>query len=506
MNNIFKSIALTFSGGGYRAAGFSLGALSLFEKIGLLQNVKAISTVSGGTITGVKYVESQISKKTFDVFFEEYYCWLKEDKLAGNALSHLKSNKVWNKKENIHKKRKNPINAFSIEYNEFTYHKTLGDIQDLIKKRGTHLERVIFNASDFTNGVEFRFLNIDKQGRKLGNSKVPNINPLVDKIKLGDALAASSAFPGGFEPISFPNDYFDNTDPNLSEIGLMDGGIIDNQGISSLLTSEDEDSLYGLYFINDVASPNISEPFNFSSKNVFIKILTFLSSIPSLILLIGLTIYFFLKSWLLLYSLAIVITFLMFGIQFLLFIAAKKMAKATGIVDKLFIPPRKLGFYILDRINSLIKMSNDVFLKSSRRRNYSRIYARMENRVSTNTIYELRCKNGEPENSKLWESIRAYTKDITPAMKDISNTSAAFGTTLWFSKSDKENNILDKLIACGEYTACYNLISFLVINHIKEIETGGEAHQIFNELLVLWGDLCKNPYAILEGRKQKFKT
>ena len=116
---VFKSIALCFSGGGYRAACFSLGTLSLLEKVGLLENVKAISTVSGGTITGVKYAQSQIEEKDFQVFFDEYYKWLAKDELTSNALSHLRWPLIWNQPENKHK-RKNPINAFAIEYNKLT--------------------------------------------------------------------------------------------------------------------------------------------------------------------------------------------------------------------------------------------------------------------------------------------------------------------------------------------------------------------------------------------------
>ncbi|MEM8928313.1 MAG: patatin-like phospholipase family protein [Bacteroidota bacterium] len=501
MNEIFGSIALTFSGGGYRAAGFSLGALSFLERIGLLQNVKVISSVSGGTITAVKYTESQISKKSFDEFFSEYYSWLKDDKLAYRAISHLNSFGVWNKKINKHKKD-NPINAFAIEYNDFTNHFTIGDIDKLIKAKGTHLERVIFNAVDFTHGLEFRFQNIDKPQRRFGNGKV-NLNEYIDKVKLGDALAASSAFPGGFEPISFPNDFFPKVQgDNLEEIGLMDGGIIDNQGISSLFTSDNPDSLYNFYLFNDVASPDITSPFKFAQKNFFIKVLTFLSSIPALLLLVSLTIFFLWNNWLLPYSISLVITFLMLGIQVLLYIAAKKASDATNILRKLVIPPRKLGFFILDRINSLIKMANDVFLKSARRRNYNATYEKYRKFVSTNSIYELRCKDGKPENGIKWEEIRKHTGDIPENMKSISKDSAKFGTTLWFNNQDEKDKTMKKLIACGEYTACYNLIAFLVVNHSKKISSDELLSSFFGQLIAQWEELKKEPYSIVNSRIQ----
>src|SRR5437764_2102879 len=46
------NLAVSFSGGGYRAAGFHLGVLRLLERVGLLPSVAALSTVSGGTIVG----------------------------------------------------------------------------------------------------------------------------------------------------------------------------------------------------------------------------------------------------------------------------------------------------------------------------------------------------------------------------------------------------------------------------------------------------------------------
>ena len=78
MKKAFNNIALAFSGGGFRAASFTFGTLSLLEHVGLLKSVKAISSVSGGSITAVKYAQSQIEKHSFDEFFTQYYTFLKK--------------------------------------------------------------------------------------------------------------------------------------------------------------------------------------------------------------------------------------------------------------------------------------------------------------------------------------------------------------------------------------------------------------------------------------------
>ena len=122
----FKDIALAFSGGGFRAAGFTLGTLSYLERIGLLSEVKAISSVSGGSITAVKYAQSLIDEQDFISFFKEYYLFLKEDTLADNAITDLNKKEVWDLPENSHKSV-NAINSFAIQYNKFTHQKTLDD-------------------------------------------------------------------------------------------------------------------------------------------------------------------------------------------------------------------------------------------------------------------------------------------------------------------------------------------------------------------------------------------
>lgn len=50
-----RSIALALSGGGSRAIAFYLGCLRALHDRGLLDNVKTISSVSGGSVIAVTY-------------------------------------------------------------------------------------------------------------------------------------------------------------------------------------------------------------------------------------------------------------------------------------------------------------------------------------------------------------------------------------------------------------------------------------------------------------------
>jgi predicted acylesterase/phospholipase RssA len=68
----FGPIALSLSGGGYRAAGFHLGVLDMLDRLDLLKDVSALSTVSGGTFTGMRYALSQRAGEPFCAFFENF--------------------------------------------------------------------------------------------------------------------------------------------------------------------------------------------------------------------------------------------------------------------------------------------------------------------------------------------------------------------------------------------------------------------------------------------------
>ena len=55
MTNDGKRIGLALSGGGYRAAAYHIGALRALHKLGVLDKVDVISSVSGGSITAASY-------------------------------------------------------------------------------------------------------------------------------------------------------------------------------------------------------------------------------------------------------------------------------------------------------------------------------------------------------------------------------------------------------------------------------------------------------------------
>ncbi len=502
--NPFNSIALCISGGGYRAAAFGLGALSMFNQLGLLDKIEAISTVSGGTITGVKYVDSLIEERSFQEFYNGFFHWMKEDSLLEKAISNLESGKVWKRVENRHKRR-NLINSFALVYRELSKH----TIDDLNKVTKTHLNRVVFNASDFEYGQPFRFQK--RSGtEKLGNYFSPWDLP-ADKIYLSDVLAASSCFPGGFEPMRFPGDFYRPDKGDDYSITLMDGGITDNQGISSFFTNSKSEK-YNLYFVADVSSPYIKTPFR-HRENFLLSLLGNLLSIWIVFPLIVICLLLFYLNWNIAFTALFTITFILILLRTTIDYLLANFLSKKGIKNKYpKIPLRYIPQYALDRLNSLLSMSNDVFLKSGRRAAYNNLYNEdqddLRGKRITGTIYELRCERdfksgrveGKPEGMEEdeWIKLREKIGEIPESFKEIAKQASDFPTVLWFTEEQIKNDDLTNLVLCGQITTCFNIMSLIVSHYSGELTKGGMIRQIWDSALDTWRELSKNKLHIHE--------
>lgn len=511
----FDSIALACSGGGYRAACFTLGTLSLFEHFGLRENIKAISTVSGGTITGVRYLQALIDGEAFSDFFHNFYGWLEKDELHSNAVKHLKNKNLW-KKEYPYKFR-NLINAFAIEYQSLAPG-TIGDLDDLLKGENCHLERAIVNASDFNNGLQFRFQS-NKEGRRIFGNKRVKGKVEKRKIRLADVIAASSCFPGGMEPIRYPNDFLpgEDWDEGGDKITLMDGGITDNQGISSFFTKKrGKEALFGIYFVVDVTSPYIAHPFQHFPREHFLNIFGYALHWLTILLFAGLAVVAYWANWSVVFTILVCVTTFLFLIRFLLGYLLSKAEKMVDLKGSLKLPSALIPIYLFDRIRSLVSMANDVFLKAGRRSSYDLLYEvydkELEHRRTTATIYELRCHKGHPKKEKMnrpegqmksdWKIIKEKIGPIPENIKDIAKEASEYPTTLWFTSQEEDNKLLDKLIVCGQVTACYNWLSLMALGYADRIDLPGDpVAELWKKALWTWGQFVKDPYFLLKEMK-----
>lgn len=260
--NLFENIALAFSGGGYRASSFGLGVLSYLKQVqfkdkSLLEHVKGLSTVSGGTLMGATYACYMAKGERFETFYDNFYKVLDDDRLLGVALEKLDSDELWKASH----KRRSLINAFALAYHDLLTKENF----KFLKQNKSHLEDICFNATDFSFGLAFRFQTTGRFGNyRLYNS---HLKQLADDMKIADAIASSSCFPIGFEPLLMPDDYVSDhnsetykaikaKDEFKKGVGIMDGGIVDNQGIGSIMNAEvrrvNDGKSYDLIMVCDV--------------------------------------------------------------------------------------------------------------------------------------------------------------------------------------------------------------------------------------------------------------
>jgi len=408
-----ERLALSLSGGGYRAAAFHLGVLTFLHRIDLLRNVRAISTASGGSIAAAFYAHSLARGETFDDFSNRFKAFLRDVDVIDEALA--RGGKLITGAADVY--------ASHIDT-------TLGDLQ----RSRDHLEELSFNATDFTHGVAFRFVKTQSTRVRCGNH-FTRIDPEVaEKIRLADAVAASSCFPGAFEPILFPDDFVLSGAPAPSPATpLMDGGIFDNSGIESLLLIRERCELDAIIVCDADATetPLYREP---SMRGGGIVRVWFAA------LLLALT-----------GGVALVAAWQARDTP----LAAFFCAAIALVVMSLFIAGlwssgrhrpllwrRVMGMTVRDLIRAIVLRGTSVMALSSRvfmRRMRGLMYARVfktSTAVIDNLLYALE-EHGPTE-----------------AMRDAAKRASTMPTTLWF---DDEKTMND-LIEIGEMTTCFNLL------------------------------------------------
>lgn len=325
----FKDIALAFSGGGFRAGTFALGVLSYLQQTQLdednpktlLDNVSYLSSASGGTITTAMFSLHSAQGKSFGEFYKNLFEQTEGTLLVGEALRILNDPKEWKKRPD---KSPNFINSFALAYDKFLFQGASVQVLNQNQETGnSNLEEVCFNSTELYNGLLFRQTVQMKKGQWKSEVLYGNFNLSLDHetaqyLLLSDLLAASSCFPGGFEPIVFPQDFATSFIPPATllegltiklgeldweellllykkeevdailaklpkpivlqqlkdeleklkykeslKISLMDGGITDNQGVESMIQANERRIVNGrtpfdLMMVCDVASHYMS--------------------------------------------------------------------------------------------------------------------------------------------------------------------------------------------------------------------------------------------------------
>ncbi len=257
--SLFARIALSLSGGGFRAAAYSLGTLNALYLLGLLDKVHMLSSASGGTLMGAFYALRRKQGASFEDIYQEAYAWLEQDTILPGAIEN------WHQAVSSRRADVKLIRAFANVYDQQLYRQQSFGI--FWGGQGSaaapfHLQSIIFGATELYSGLTFRFQYAaflpqtftvtDKYGaRKLSSYYIGNGNVYLShadaqRLRLADIVAASSCFPVGFEPLVLPDDFELPAGPQLTlcsrdaapapaKLAVIDGGVYDNQGIESLL-------------------------------------------------------------------------------------------------------------------------------------------------------------------------------------------------------------------------------------------------------------------------------
>ncbi len=232
-----RGIALCLSGGGFRASAYHLGTLDVLHRLGLLARVRFLSSASGGTLLGARYLRALVRGEAFDDFVAATLRYLGERNVLLSAAQKLQTLPADGRSRSI-------IVGAAQTYAEgdFLGPLTVGEAF----AHSNHLEEIVFGATEFGTANAFRFQKSRSEAAFFGNGNHRVADTLARRLRLADVAAASSAFPGGFEPLTFPHDFFFDDDAEraraLSEwteppLALMDGGIHDNQGFDGVLTA-----------------------------------------------------------------------------------------------------------------------------------------------------------------------------------------------------------------------------------------------------------------------------
>ena len=171
--------------------------------------------------------------------------------------------------------------------------------------------------------------------------------------------------------------------------------------------------------------------------------------------------------------------------------------------------PIYIVWYLIKfRANSVLKMVMDIFLRRIRSLQIESLFddSRWRTRLQVNNIYTL-------ENAS--EDI------IGGEVKKVVEAANKMPTTLWFTEKEKEQNILDDLIACGQLTLCFNLIEYCeslkkenkpkkfddknIWENVPE-EDKKKIEALHKELEANWEKFKQDPYWLLNAFKNEAAT
>lgn len=511
----FGRIALCFSGGGFRAAAYALGVLDLLKKVDLIDDVRCISTISGGTFTGVSYALSKADEKEFGQFFREFRKFLKSSNAIDQALERIYRTPSPSGSNDL-----SLIRAAADYYYESLFRGRLfGELLSLVREKKVFSE-LIFNATEFRGGNGFRFRASDNRSAFIGNQVFSIPEEVAAQIRLAEIVAASSCFPGAFEPIRFPDDFHwkspldairaelvkdihnpaanprdypngfkDKDHPmDCTPLPLMDGGIFDNQGIAATVLA-DSKNRFGLYLITDTSQREddfytVPKP---APKGRGLRlwqwvVVGVVCAILGLVSVIGTALFALFpaaaaslgpsaRGAILMIAVPPVLI-LLFGVLKLAWLMRKyselEISGAKFEIWKYFRNLRTADAIELavSRFKTVLSLASSVFMKRIRQLQFNNIMSAdpRPEKVAFNLIHSL-------DRTKEREWMWALDPALKPGrrLRELARKAEKVETKLWVDEKELEN-----LIECGRATTCFSLLKYIWTRWKADFDAKGE--------------------------------
>lgn len=211
------TLAVTLSGGGFRATLAALGVLRFLADADLLRRVRFVSSVSGGSIANglLACRWSDLREAAFaPAALQDHVV---EPVVSSISTSSMKAELVRNAWRAIGRRTRTDV---------------LADVLDRRFFDGRTLEsldpgcRFVINAANITTGVRFAF-----ERDVLGDYVVGRVRTAGTGLRVATAVAASAAVPGAFPPLVLRG--LGVPCPESGDPQLLDGGTYDNTGLEA---------------------------------------------------------------------------------------------------------------------------------------------------------------------------------------------------------------------------------------------------------------------------------
>ncbi|HEX5439065.1 MAG TPA: patatin-like phospholipase family protein [Gemmatimonadaceae bacterium] len=221
-------VGLCFSGGGFRATLFHLGATRRLNELGVLGRVRTITSVSGGSVTAA-HLAARVPWPLHTPMSRAHW----EERVAAPLRAFTK-----------HNLRTPALAKRFLPWNWFRASTAVEAMAASFRTKLTPLTLVqlpedpafVFCATDMAFGVDWVF-----ERTRMGDYLAGYIQPPPPHWAVGTAVAASACFPPVFNPLPVrfaPGDYAGGDAPAgpqrdaaLSDLRLTDGGDYDNLGL-----------------------------------------------------------------------------------------------------------------------------------------------------------------------------------------------------------------------------------------------------------------------------------